>query len=487
MFEECIFSYYISKKEISYKELPSKYSFGEFVINADARTPYESASVGGRECAIFGYAINVLDGNRVSLPKIILENSIDINGVVKFEKNLGGKYIIFYSDDAGVYALGDATTSIPIYYCHGNLTSNPEYFCREFGLIPNKELQKIRNSGNISQAMPFDVTPYEEIKQLIPNHYYSFKENKSIRFVNSLKKQQRISIDQATAIAMPMIAHITDMYMSLFDIYCPITSGRDSRVVLAFLLATSKDKVKSYTIKHSNHTGKEQDLTVPFELADVCPIDYEQIIDADVPQGLREDADRIFGKGKYSKRTLKIAYTVKNKCGNGAIINGDIIGQIGKCSLHRDIPTFLATPGYFRCKLHNYSKESKKLLADWLTEIKLSGEKINTFDLFSVENRMGRWAGKTNLIYNSIGQANLNIFNSRSIIYTWTSVARKNRKNSEIHCSIIKEIAPELLKVHFGKDNSCMEKFSKSNGLFYYLASYAKYCIESRKFRNESR
>ena len=213
-------------------------------------------------------------------------------------------------------------------------------------------------------------------------------------------------------------------------------------------------------------------------------MDYEQITDVDVPEELKADADVLFGKGKYSARTLEIAYTVKEKCKNSAIINGDIIGQVGKCSLHRDIPSFLMSPGYFRCKLHNYSEDAKKLLAEWLSEIKESSEKVNAFDLFSVESRMGRWAGKENLIYNSIGQIYLNIFNSRSIIYTWSAVARGERKNSELHIGLIKNKYPELLTVPFSKSDSYVERLSKANGLFYYLASYAKYYIENKKFHN---
>lgn len=482
MFDECIFSYYIGKEETFFDELTKKYSFSDLIIYADSRTPYESFSKGNRECVVFGYAVNVLDGNRESLPEKILKNAKDIDAVVKYEESLGGKYLILYSDETGKYILGDATTSIPIYYCKGEVTSNPEYFCRKFGLVLDDKLQKIRESGDISQAMPFDVTPYNEIKQLIPNHYYSFGEHRSVRFVNSKKKQSRISVSEATQKALPMIGYICDMYLSLFDIYCPITSGRDSRVVLAFLLSLSKHKIKAYTIKHNNHTGKEQDLTIPFELANVCPIDYKQIVDLDVAQELRKNADLLFGQGKYSTRTLEIAHTVKKQCGNSAIVNGDIIGQVGKCSLHRDIPAFLASPRYFRCKLHNYSHEAKEFLVEWLAEIKKSGEKVNTFDLFSVESRMGRWAGKENLIYNSIGQVYLNIFNSRSIIYTWSAVSRKERKKSLLHIALIKEKYPALLDVPFGKSNSRVARISKSNGLFYYFSSYAKYYVDSKKF-----
>ena len=162
--------------------------------------------------------------------------------------------------------------------------------------------------------------------------------------------------------------------------------------------------------------------------------------------------------------------------------SNDYANDVGKCSLHRDIPSFLATPGYFRCKLHNYSKRAKLVLADWLRDIKASGERVNTFDLFSVENRMGRWAAQENLIYNLAGQLYLNIFNSRKIIYTWTAVSRRERKKSLLHVGYIKKVNPSLLSVAFERDESALVRISKSNGLFYYLSSYLKFFLQKRKF-----
>ena len=168
-------------------------------------------------------------------------------------------------------------------------------------------------------------------------------------------------------------------------------------------------------------------------------------------------------------------------------IQADIIGQVGKCSLHRDIPTLFATPLYFRCKLHNYSNGAKKQLKKWLEEISASGEKVNTFDLFSVENRMGRWAGQTSLVYNSIGQVNLNIFNSRSIIYIWTAVKRIQRKKSLLHLDLIKETNCCLLDVPFEKECNVIMKISKSTGMLYLISSYMKFFIEKRNFFRKNR
>ena len=346
---------------------------------------------------------------------------------------------------------------------------------------------KIRNLSEISQALPYNVTVYKEIKQLIPNHYLSFSKRADSRFVNSSSKQREIGVEEATKTVAPMIDNLVKYYLNEFDTYCPITSGRDSRVVLAFLAAYANDELKGYTIKHKEHSGAEQDLVIPRLLAEHCSFSYEQIADVDPLDKLVFAVNRILGKGQYSSKTLLIANTVKAYCKGRAIINGDIIGQVGKCSLHRDIPEFLATPRYFRCKMHNYSKESLLYVKKWLKDIKQSGEKVNTFDLFSVENRLGRWAGQENLIYNTISQPYLNVFNSRSIIYTWTAVPRNKRKKSLLHFGLIEVKQPKMMEIPFEKEKKTVFKLSKANGIFYYLSSFAKFYIEKMKFlRNKN-
>ena len=482
--ESCIFSYYISESDIEIDELTHRYIFGKYNVLTDSRTPFLYANNGKSECVIFGYAVNVFTASSQDLAQGIINNCSNISCVIEFEKNLGGKYIILYRNEEHYYILGDATCSIPVFYTTEELScsSNLQYLVRHYGYRPDQSFQGIRDSGEISQAMPYDITQYREIKQLIPNHYLDFYNQEVGRYVNSNQSQQTLTVKKAAELSVPMIETICDFYKSKFKIYCPITSGRDSRVVLAFL-ARKNRALQCYTIHHPEHHEDTQDIVIPKQLCTQNNISYEQIDDVTVSNALKSEMDHLLGENNYSLRTLRIVQTIKEHYGDGAVINGDIIGQVGKCSLHRDIPLCFATPGYFRCKLHNYSKESKRQLELWLEEIKNSGECVNTFDLFSIENRMGRWAAQENLIYNSIGQLYLNAFNSRSIIYLWTAVNRKERKMSSIHVSLIKKKMPKLLEVPFESDDSIIIRLSKANGLTYLLSSYAKYYIERAKFK----
>ncbi|MBR6632986.1 MAG: hypothetical protein IKL05_01650 [Clostridia bacterium] len=485
----CVFSYLITEDKVVIPELSVEKEFGKYTISMDHNTPFEYASNGVVECAIYGLVTNVVSNKSNNIVDEIVEKCKKIQDVVEYEKNLGGKYILLFKVNDQYYIQGDATCSIPIFYnTEGAFvcSSNCNYIAKLKDYCVDNELNLIRKSGDISQAMPYDITPYRQIKQLIPNHFLDVNKQSAIRFVNSIKRQKAISVEKATKIVLPMIENLLNFYMSKYKIYCPITSGRDSRVVLSFLLK-STEKFSCYTIKHPEHNNDTQDITVPIAMCKKVNIEHRLIEDVIVSETLKDEIDRLLGNGNYSLRTLRIAQTIKEFFGDGAIINGDIIGQVGKCSLHRDIPSIFATPSYFRCKLHNYSKESKMQLKQWIKEIKSSGEKTNVFDLFSIENRMGRWAAQENLIYNTLGQAYLNIFNCRSIIYTWTAVERKERKLSMLHVDLIQKNSAVLLDIPFETDESIVIKISKANGFTYLFSSYMKYYIEKAKFEKGRR
>ena len=485
MYKDSIFLFRVESTVGFSTEYESAVSFGPYRLSYTKDTPIATAHQGDRELVILGLAVDVRDGEGTNLPQRILNATQSLEDVLAYEFYLGGKYILFYKDTCGAYAICDATASIPFCYttdgCPVLCASNSEEIAKALSLEPDDFLLNIRNSGDLSQAMPYDLTVYSQIRQLLPNHYYSFGEQQAKRFVNFLTKQAPLSPLEAAKQTAPYMANILQHYEKCFKVYCPLTSGWDSRVVLSTMLS-KQYAIDTYTIRHNSFSDSEPDIVIPKKIAEAFSVTNTQIPDLEPTQTMWQAFQNQFGATGYSKRTLMIANTIKASYGDGAVINGDIIGQVGKCSLHRDIPEAFATARYFRCKLHNYSKAAVHYLNRWIKSIKESGEQVNLFDLFSIESRMGRWAAQENLIYAMVGQKYLNIFNSRSIIYPWTLVPRKDRKYSKIHQELIGLTYPKLMEIPVGGAMSAAERISKKNGLTYYLSSFVKYYYEKIRF-----
>lgn len=424
-----------------------------------------------------------LNGDESALDWLWKHNQ-SIESIVDAERYLGGKYVLFVRISESYYILGNATCSIPVFYANysdGVICSSIGYqIAEELSLSVDQTLLNIREGGDSSKTMPYDYTIWKGIKRLLPNHYLDVNRKCVIRMVNQNTAKSTLSSEQAAEITLPFIKRLAEYYTSKFSVACALTSGRDSRVVLA-VLGCRKD-VPIYTMKHNEFVENTPDIVVPKQIADHVNLNYHQIKDIELTDKDVAEANNLLGEDNYSKRTLMLAHTINNNLGKYAVINGDIIGQVGKCSLHRDIPLCFASPSYFLCKLHNYTKGAKMALQNWLHDIRKTDEKVNCFDLFSIENRMGVWAANENEIYNMVGQYYLNVFNSRSIIYEWTRVDRKERKKSAIHIAIIKLLKPELLDIPF-ESAGVFENISKYNGFTYLMASYLKYYVEKIKNR----
>lgn len=467
--ESSVFSYCICKRELLECEAV-KVRVGEYHVYANRNTHFDYREDPDVSLFVIGIAA-CLNGEESALDWLWKHNQ-SITSIVEAEKYLGGKYVLFIRIKDSYFILGDATCSIPVFYAKcddGVICSSIGYqIAEEQGLLVDSALLEIREGGDSSRTMPYDYTIWKGIKRLLPNHYLDVNRMCVIRMVNQPVLLSPQSAEQAAEISLPFIKRLAEYYMRKFSVACALTSGRDSRAVLS-VLGCSKD-IPIYTMKHNEFAENTPDIVVPKQIAARVNLDYHQINDVDLTDKDIAEADGLLGEGNYSKRTLMLAHTINKHFGNYAVINGDIIGQVGKCSLHRDIPLCYATPSYFLCKLHNYTKGAKVALREWLQDIRKTEEKVNSFDLFSIENRMGVWAANENEIYNMVGQYYLNIFNSRSIIYEWTRVDRKERKFSAIHIAIIRSLRPELLEIPFEPAGVC-ERFLKYNGFTYLIAS----------------
>lgn len=475
-----IFSYYIIKGSKELNSELKQIQIGDYSVSLSPKTIYELKEDKDISCLIIGLATCVT--HDISAMDWLWDNCYDFNRVIEAEKHLGGKYVLFVRNKDSYYIIGDATCSLPIFYfknVNGYIfSSNANQIAKMTGQVPEDSLVKIKKQGN--GAMPYDYTIWKNIKRLIPNHYIDISSDAVLRFINEPQKTSKISAEEAACITIPYIKRIVKLYENRFSIICPLTSGKDSRLVLA-ALGLRKD-LPLYTIKHIGFTDETADIVVPKIIAKGLGLNHVQVDDVSLSNENIEEADRVLGKNNYSKRALVIAHTVNHYFGGHAIINGDIIGQIGKCSLHRDISLAFATPSYFVCKMHNHAKDANKAMEEWMEDVQSSQEQVNIFDLFSIENRMGVWAANTYEIYNMIGQYNLNIINSRSVIYEWIKVSRAERKDSAIHIQTIKQLAPELLNFSFGKSGK-IDKLVKYNGTTYLIASYFKHYVEGIKLR----
>jgi len=402
----------------------------------------------------------------------------DIKSIIEKTNFLAGRFIIFLGDSDGLkYALSDPITTIPINYTFVNnkyiIASHSHFIADKLGYEPSEEALNIKKgSSEQQQPLPYNLTMYDEIKILIPNHFLDIQAKKAVRFFPTTPIK-RVSFDEAVETTIKLSKNIIDGYFNTRKISLPITAGIDSRTVLA-LMRDHIQKVEMYTFFHERFTDETADIKIPIELSKKFDLSYQKLPTKIVPdEKQRKIADEL--NGLEIPYVLNNAYTYsESSLSDYASVPGDII-SLTKSPFGKNLPENFATLSYFMTKTHNYSEEIKKYIKMWMDDTKEYSETndVSLYDLYNLEYRLGRWmpTGIQNYDYFT---ERIYIFNCRYLVELWMSISKKERTEKSFHLEMIKRLWPELLEVEINPDEKIVDKLL-SNSYLFYIGSFIKY------------
>lgn len=413
-----------------------------------------------------------------------LLNSKDFSDLIGKSKKLAGRYVIVYCSDEGLFVLPDATASIQVAY---SISSNDLYVSSNPKIIAdmNKWQEsplsiKIKNSAHETHPLPYDMSMYDQVKFVIPNHYLDCNAQKMIRYY-PLVKTEEITVDAAASISCKSVNNIILGYMKKYRLSLPLTSGLDSRAILSFC----KDKVSEipvFTFFHDNFHEETGDIVVPRKISSAFGLDYYKLDDLELPNELIATYQTNLGSNTNLSEARNAWTYYNSELSQHLRLDGGVI-PLAKSNFGGDLPEFLAKPSYFVTKTHNYSKENYKEVIRWCKDIRpyVKSSKISAYDLFFWEHRFGKWSPNSYLNSDLLAET-LNPFNCRELIETWLQVPRKNRMNKEIHKEIIRLNWNELLEFPFNPGGRFDIVYKHS--LLFYIASKLKFTLERRAFND---
>ncbi|MFA5670780.1 MAG: hypothetical protein WC967_16220 [Balneolaceae bacterium] len=432
---------------------------------------------------IHGIIVNSHDSNssETDIVNELLE-SINFNDFISRSKKMAGRFVLIYRSKEGFFVLPDATASIQVAYDIKSenlfISSNPKIIADIQKYDESQISKTIKASAADSQTLPYDLTMYEEIKFVTANHFLNVNNRQSIRYYPS-HKISSITVSKAAEFSNKPIRNILKAYHNKFKLSLALTSGVDSRTILA-MCKDIIDEIPTYTFYHENFTENTADIYVPKELSKRFGFSYTIMQDLELPE---EIVKQYLGKISinFAKVVARNAWTYYNsKLKDHIRLDGQVI-PIAKSNFGKNLPEFLAKPFYLVTKTHNHSKENYTEIIRWYTEIDEYSKKskISKFDLFFWEHRMGNWVGNS-LLNSSLLTEPISIFNCRELIEAWLNVPRKERLNAEIHLELIKLNWPELLD--FPINPGRKYNFLYKNSLLYYLASFVKHRLDRKNY-----
>lgn len=406
------------------------------------------------------------------------------NAILDYSKYLLGRFVIFYfGSDHSVKIIPDPTATIPICYTSqaGEIVvSSSTHLLREkFGFSLSKTSLKIKNGAANQQPLPYNLTMFDEVKQVIPNHYFDSNTAHMERFYPvALPNSQ--TLDYAVDQTIKVIDNVLPFIVSKKKLSLPLTAGIDSRTVLAFLKKYI-DQIPSYTFYSPGDTA---DLETAQNIAKEMNFRHKALKRKSLNnQEISFFKDKL--DGNHNIRILNNGYTLNETAfKDRSFLAGDVI-PLAKSNFGKNLPEKLATSSYLVTKTHNYTRENKKYIKNWLQDVREQNY-ISIFDLFFWEYRFGRWLPNNADNYD-IWSDPFYLFNNRYLIELWLSVPREQRTKYSFHEEIIEKKWPELLEIPVNPGKKYKNKIF-SNQYLFYLGSFGKYYLERlRRHDNSNR
>jgi hypothetical protein len=386
----------------------------------------------------------------------ILKNIIDVefNNVVVRTAKYSGRYVLVFINKNTISLVHDLTACRKIYYgkFENNVwcASQPHLLAKILGIGKTSDQERLTfyNSPDFIRLFNSNVgnlTIYDGIFQVLPNHYFDLPGCKSVRYWPN-SKIIRIPVNQAAGECSKMIKGYLKSIANRYELMIPITAGKDSRILLA---ATREycDQVFYYINKGDDLTDKSSDIAVPSRLLSILGLrlnilDPTKDVDMDFQKVYFENNDAA------SIEFLPFIYNYYKHFSHKVNLPGNIASagfEIFKFVPENVNAYFLA----YSYKLSKY-KFAVDYYEGWLKECKeLCKENgINIMSLFYWEERLGNWGTQIQL-EKDIAQEDFNPFNSRILVSYFLSVHHKYISSPYygLHKRIILKLWPSALQV----------------------------------------
>ncbi|MDO5576638.1 MAG: hypothetical protein Q4F84_06120, partial [Fibrobacter sp.] len=252
----------------------------------------------------------------------------------------GGRYVIAAYLGSEFIVLNDPAGFRQVFFMQGMssgiwCTSQPSILAELFHLKSDTKTQNDLMSIPLFNSTteywyPGNLTAYKEITHLTPNHYLDINTGEQVRYWPKKEFVKR-NIDEGAEIASNLLRGIIGSAQNRFKMALAITSGLDSRI----LLAACKDiagSIQYITHTHPRLNKNSNDIRIPSVMLSKLGLKHELI---EHPEKIDPDFEKYFRRNVAMARINKglNAYTVyrylQNHNTDFVVING-VCGEIAR-------------------------------------------------------------------------------------------------------------------------------------------------------------
>lgn len=341
----------------------------------------------------------------------------------------GGRWILIADNGTDIRLVSDALAQRQIYYTCPQVqgktwcASQPGILASLLQLEPGKEaadfVETQKNGGQAEYWFPNNLTPYDEIKLLLPNHYLDLISGRAQRFWPCDKLGQS-SIRAAAEAGADLIRGMVASAANRFPLEVLITAGWDSRVVLA---ATKGLDCGIRFFTFVSESSNVVDVEVPAKLLPKLGRTHQTLR---VPSSLDPTFKELYLRNVAAAHEVwaPIAQALYDFCRPSSLrVSGS--GSETVRQQFRPLISDGVTPEILARFAHAQSRFATDAFARWLAGTP-ANRGLNLLDLFYWEQKCGQWLAIGQVEWDMIGES-FAPFNCRELLAVLLSAKERYR------------------------------------------------------------
>lgn len=395
-------------------------------------------------------------------------NSID--DVSRCLYSLSGRFTLLVSISERMYVFHDACGLRSVFYAQHKdkvyMGSQPSILEYVIPLEKGDKFAAFNNSSykenHIEYWLPSNCIIYENVNQLVPNHYLQLKDLRQIRYWPTNQIQSK-GVEEVVESVAKMLTNLIKAGSNRFDLALPLTAGWDSRILLASCKDIAED-LYFYTLQYRDLNAASPDIKIPKKILGSFNFAHHLI-------NCNQEPDPSFKEVYFQNVSFahanwcKIAYGIFLEYPQDKVCLKGSCSEVCRCFYYpsgrhkqiRGVEQLIAL-----VKGWDELAFIKGPLSMWLGEAKKVNKKysVDILDLFYWEHRVGNWQAQSQLEWDIV-QEEFTPFNHRGLLETMLGIPPKYRcggKDNILYSKIIKKLWPEVLR----------EPVNPKNLMYYY-------------------
>ena len=194
-----------------------------------------------------------------------------------FVEELGGRFLAIFVDEQSPAIYPDAAASYASVFCPSMelAASTPSLIPYEPETADRLDLLRDLDIPFTCNHFPFGLTHRHGVEQLQPNHHLDLRRWEAVRHGPGAPERGRLTVEESAARVSEIIARHIDAVLERDDAYLPITSGHDSRMILASS-RSHRGELGLYTLRIPDANGA-RDVYVAEHIANRLGLEHESI------------------------------------------------------------------------------------------------------------------------------------------------------------------------------------------------------------------